>query len=248
MPSPGSSTVDKALRVLEVLHQHSGALSLGRLASELEVPKATAHRLLGSLSAHDLVESDGEGHYGLGMGLVRLGLGSLEQSAVEHAARTELEEAAAQLGETFFLVAARARRLWVLARAEGHAVLRAVPSLGTEVPVIPTASGRLYLAYAPELVSAPAAAVRKIRPRIERARARGYDVNDGEWIERLRVVAAPIASGDTMHGCVACAGAKESLDGQAGEQAIRHTREVAGRIAAKLSGEAPIAARSGRSG
>lgn len=236
MPSEGSTTVDKAMRVLELLRQRGTPVGLGDIARDVQVPKSTAHRLLTSLSAHELVEASGDGSYALGMGLVRLGLGSLSRDPVAHVAKRELELAAREFGQAFFLVAARAGRLWIMERAEGQGMLRAVPELGVEVDVAQTASGRLYLAHAPELLEVPARRGSKLATRVEQARRQGYDINDGEWIDGLLVVAAPILAADRMYGCVACAGARQSLSGRAQKDAVQHTQELAARIASALSG------------
>ena len=53
-----------------------------------------------------------------------LGLGALESDPIVVAARPVLEEGAQALGETFFLVAARAGCLVVLDKAEGTGFLR----------------------------------------------------------------------------------------------------------------------------
>ncbi|WP_433932753.1 IclR family transcriptional regulator [Sorangium cellulosum] len=227
-----SGTVDKAVRALEALRESGGSASLAELAARLGMPKATLHRLLASLAAHALVEQDGEGRYRLGVGLIRLGLGAQGLDPVARVARPELERAARAFGETFFLVAARAGRLVVLDKAEGTGLLRAAPTVGAEVPVDVTASGRLYLAHAPELVGAPAAG-----PAAQRAARRGYDVNEGEWIDGLTVIAAPVLARGSLHGCIACAAAAQSLRGDRHEAAVRHTREVAERVARALQGE-----------
>ncbi|WP_437288335.1 MULTISPECIES: IclR family transcriptional regulator [unclassified Sorangium] len=227
-----SGTVDKAVRALEALRESGGSASLAELAARLGMPKATLHRLLASLAAHALVEQDGEGRYRLGVGLIRLGLGAQGLDPVARVARPELERAARAFGETFFLVAARAGRLVVLDKAEGTGLLRAAPTVGAEVPVDVTASGRLYLALAPELVGAPAAG-----PAAQRAARRGYDVNEGEWIDGLTVIAAPVLARGSLHGCIACAAAAQSLRGDRHDAAVRHTREVAERVARALQGE-----------
>ncbi|WP_437958376.1 helix-turn-helix domain-containing protein [Sorangium sp. So ce119] len=227
-----SGTVDKAVRALEALRESGGSASLAELAARLGMPKATLHRLLASLAAHALVEQDGEGRYRLGVGLIRLGLGAQGLDPVARVARPELERAARAFGETFFLVAARAGRLVVLDKAEGTGLLRAAPTVGAEVPVDVTASGRLYLAHAPELVGAPAA-----DPAAQRAARRGYDVNEGEWIDGLTVIAAPVLARGSLHGCIACAAAAQSLRGDRHDAAVRHTREVAERVARALQGE-----------
>ena len=105
----------------------------------LGLPKSSAHRLLTALSRRGLVEQDGRGRYRPGIGLVALGLGALEREPVVVAARPVLEQEAGALGETFFLVAARAGRLVVLDKAEGNGFLRAAPRVGSSVPVHATA-------------------------------------------------------------------------------------------------------------
>ncbi|XXX77518.1 helix-turn-helix domain-containing protein [Sorangium sp. So ce134] len=227
-----SGTVDKAVRALEALREGGGSASLAELAARLGMPKATLHRLLASLAAHALVEQDGEGRYRLGVGLIRLGLGAQGLDPVARVAKPELERAARAFGETFFLVAARAGRLVVLDKAEGTGLLRAAPTVGAEVPVDVTASGRLYLAHAPELVGASGAG-----PAAQRAARRGYDVNEGEWIDGLTVIAAPVLARGGLHGCIACAAAAQSLRGDRRDAAVRHTRDAAERVARALQGD-----------
>jgi IclR family acetate operon transcriptional repressor len=232
-----SGTVDKAVRVLEALSRASEPLALAALAARTELPKPTLHRLLASLAAHDLVEQQSEGRYALGVGLVRLGLGALGSDPFVRVARVELERAVRAFGETFFLVAARAGRLVVLDKVEGTGPLRAAPAVGTEVPVDVTASGRLYLGIAPELLSENAQTRRVTRRSIERAVARGFDLNDSEWIDGMFVVAAPVVARGRMFGTVACAGAASQLAGERREEAIQRTRKLAERIARGLGAQ-----------
>ena len=175
-----SGTVDKALRVLEVLHQARAPLSLAELARTLSIPKPTTHRLLASLLQATLVEQQADARYALGVGLVRLGLGALALDPVVRACELELERAAHELGETFFLVKARGGRLVVLSKVEGTGMLRVAPDVGSEVPVEVTASGRLYMAFAPELLAGNPGVDARVRccrqaraqPRLRRERGR----------------------------------------------------------------------------
>ena len=232
-----SGTVDKAVRVLLTLQQKGEPVALAELAASTSLPKATLHRLLVSLLDHDLVEQDKDARYALGIGLVRLGLGALTVDPFVRLARPELERAARAFGETFFVVAARAGRLVVLEKVEGTGVLRAAPSVGAEVPVELTASGRLFLGLAPELLAEPARALSRVTKRaIDRAVSRGYDLNEGEWIDGLFVVAAPVVALNRLFGTVACAGVVTQLAGERREEAIRRTRKVAERIARSIEG------------
>ncbi len=232
-----SGTVDKAVRVLEALHSAGGPIALAELATRVDMPKPTLHRLLASLLLHELVEQDAEARYALGVGLVRLGLGALHLDPVVRMARPELERAAYKFGETFFLVGARAGKLVVLEKVEGTGFLRAAPSIGSEVPVAATASGRLYLGFEPTALRESVHALSKdCRHAVQRAVRQGFDLNRGEWITGLVVVAAPILAGGRMHGTVACAAAAAQLDELRLSEAIRRTRSVAERVSRSLDG------------
>ena len=231
-----SGTVDKALRVLEELHAARAPLALAELSRALHMPKPTTHRLLASLLHAAVVEQHLDGRYALGIGLVRLGLGSLALEPIVRASQLELERAARELGETFFLVKARAGRLVVLSKVEGTGMLRVAPDVGAEVPLEVTASGRLYMALAPELLAGNPGIKKVSAASVKRAGARGYDVNEGEWIPGLSVVAAPILLNADLLGCVTFAGPAVRLTGSRLKTAIDVTRALAERVSRSLSG------------
>lgn len=148
---PGG-TIEKALDVLFHLHDTGRPMGVTAIARALDMPKSSVHRLLATLARRGLVEQDERGHYEIGVALIALGLGVLAREPVAVAAHPVLEQAAAEVGETFFLVVARAGQLIVLDKAEGNGFMRAAPQIGASVPVHATAVGKLYLLYAPHLV------------------------------------------------------------------------------------------------
>ena len=133
-------------------------------------------------------------------------------------------------------VKARGGRLVVLSKVESTGMLRVAPDVGSEVPVEVTASGRLYLAFAPELLAGNPGAARVSAAAVKRARNRGYDVNQAEWLPGLTVVAAPILSSGELMGCVTCAGPAVRLEGARLKQAIEATCGVAERVSRSLQG------------
>ena len=212
------NAIDKALDVLFHLHASPSALGVSELGRSLSLPRSSAHRLLSSLKRRALVEQDSAGRYRPGIGLIALASGVLDRDPLVAAARPALEAGAESLGDTFFLVAARATRLLVLEKAEGSRVLRASPRLGSAVPVHATAVGKLYLALAPEQLE-PAelsegrerftehmlADDQALLAEARAAAARGYATNRQEWLEGLYVVAAPIVVAGRMVGAVCAA-------------------------------------------
>lgn len=204
-----AATVEKAIDVLFHLHDRREPWGVSDLGRALQLPKSSVHRLLVSLRRRGLVESDARGRYRPGIALLALGLGVLEREPLVAAARTVLEEAAAELDETFFLVAARAGRLTVLDKVEGTGFLRAAPRVGVAIPPRLTAVGKLYLAHAPDALSREENMGIEGAERLERdlalVRRRGYAENLGEWIEGLAVFAAPVFVHGRMLGAIATA-------------------------------------------
>lgn len=249
------TAIDKALGLLFHLHAQPGPVGVSELGRALSLPRSSAHRLLGALRRHDLVEQNEDGRYQVGFGLVTLASKLLACDALLLAARPALTQAAAELGETFFLVAARGGQLRVLDKVEGTGVLRASPPLGSVVPVHATAVGKLYLAHAPAQLRLERERARftertllddaALAADVELARQRGYAHNHQEWIEGLSVLAAPIlvaAGGDTppqLVGavCVALPAARLTQLGE--PHVVARLLAARARVCTRMQGAAP---------
>jgi DNA-binding IclR family transcriptional regulator len=244
------TTIEKAVDVLFHLHHESAARGVTDIGRALGLPKSSTHRLLVALGRRGLVEKDDRGRYRPGIGLIALGLGALDREPVVVAARPILETEADSLGETVFLVAARAGRIVVLDKVEGSGFLRAAPRVGSTVPVHATAVGKLYLAFGAGVIENPkgeldafsdhtltdAAALKRD---VARAAKRGFAQNSNEWIAGLSVIAAPVfgsTAGTKMVAAVAVGMTSERLR-VLGEDAIgQRAMDAAARIAGRLSG------------
>jgi len=240
-------TVEKAVDVLFHLHAEGAPRGVTDIGRALGLPKSSTHRLLSALGRRGLVERDGRGRYRPGIGLVALGLGALESEPVVAAARTVVEEAAQALGETCFLVAARAGRLVVLDKAEGTGFLRAAPQIGSSVPVHATAAGKLFLAFGDAAISAPVEPYERfaentrtlpeeLAVEVERARERGFAENCEEWIPGLSVLAAPVRVGERLIAAVAVAVPTQRYAALGVAEVARHTLAAAERIATRIAG------------
>jgi IclR family acetate operon transcriptional repressor len=235
MPLDSMSTVDKALDVLFHLNASSAPLGVSAIGQALGMPKSSTHRLLATLSRRGLVEREGRGLYRPGMGLVALGLGVLDRDPLVAAARPVLESCAERRGETFFLVGARAQRLVVLDKAEGSGFLRAAPRVGSQVPSHSTAVGKLYHAFGPDLVGGEQV---PSQAEVALAKMRGWAANRDQWIAGMSVLAAPVLLGERMVGALALAAASPRLEELGGDTLAQEVIDAAGRIAARLQGEA----------
>jgi DNA-binding IclR family transcriptional regulator len=240
-------TIQKAVDLLFHLHDAAAPCGVSDLSRQLGMPKSSVHRLLAALAPRALVEQGEDGRYRPGVGLMALGLGVVEREPLVTAARPVMEAESRALGETLFVVAARARRLCVLDKVEGTGVLRAAPRVGATLPVHATASGKIYLAHAPALVAGPPARLERYTKRtpatpgrlqrdVEATRRRGWAVNDEEWVPGLCVVGAPILGRGPLRG-VLVAAVPSARFAEIGADALGRRIAAAGRkIAARLEG------------
>ena len=233
-----SGTVEKALEILQHLHQVGAARGVSEIGRSLGLPRSTTHRLLQALGRRRLVECAGAGRYRNGIGLVALGRGVLERESLVTLARPLLEETAALLQETSFLAAARGGRIFVLDKQEGGGLLRVAPGVGDEVPAHLTGVGKLYLAFAPDEVAAASTAApgarEALQREVERARRRGWARNRDEWVDGLAGVAAPIFAARGLVGAVAAAGPSSRLRPEDEPRFAEQLLGAAGRISAQL--------------
>ena len=175
---------------------------------------------------------------------MELGLGVLEREPLVAAARPALEAAAEELGETFFVVAARGGKLTVLDKVEGTGFVRAAPRVGSTIPAQVTAVGKLYLAYLPEALAeadrkrppgraaTAAAAARELSV----TRRRGYAENQGEWIDGMFVVAAPVFAHGKLVGAVATALPSTRAERIDRKEVARAVVGAAARVSARMEG------------
>jgi DNA-binding IclR family transcriptional regulator len=67
-----SQTLDRGLRVLELIADHPGGLTIGELADRIAVGRTVIYRLVATLEAHSLVKRDVEGRVTLGLAVLTL--------------------------------------------------------------------------------------------------------------------------------------------------------------------------------
>lgn len=245
-----STSVEKAVDLLFHLHAASAPEGVTAIGRALGLPKSSAHRILRSLRRRGLVERDGRGRYAPGVGLLALGLGAMDREPIAAAARPVLERQADAVGETFFLVVARADHLVVLDKVEGNGFLRAAPRVGSSVPVHATAAGKLYLAYAPQRFEADWSAsearvaftqetqtdARELEAEVQQVRSRGWASNREEWIPGLSVLAAPVMRRGGIVGVVALAAASANFEALGGEGQSERVVAMAQEIGERLDG------------
>jgi DNA-binding IclR family transcriptional regulator len=194
--------------VLSAFSADEPRLSLGDLASRVGLPKATVHRLAGSLVAMGFMEHGEDGGYSLGLKLSELGSLARASLDVVSACSSTLDGLAAATEETVLLAVAdwEAPELTIVdARVSPHR-LSVAPAPGERMPMPPGALCKALLLGMPAedanrvLAGLALPALTKhshtdpgqLAGEIEQARSVGYAVADEEYVEGVSGVAVPV--------------------------------------------------------
>lgn len=238
----GTQSLDAALNMLQAMASRHGPVSLSELARLCRMPPSKVHRYLASFQRAGLVAQAGRsGKYDLGPGAVTLGLSALARYDFVNRASEALPDLCAESGLTVLL------SVW---GDQGATVIRweraASPSvtsmgLGTTLPLLSSATGRAFLAWAPP---APMQAMRDTELRRVRQkpaiapdltptnegleklqgeiRSRGYAWVDGKFIPGLVAIAAPILDWQGKAQSVVTLFGIDPAITEPGSDAVRH--------------------------
>ncbi|MGV8894856.1 MAG: IclR family transcriptional regulator [Rhodoglobus sp.] len=188
--APASQTLSRGIRILEILADSSGPLSIAQIADALAVHRSIAYRLLQTLEVHRLVTRDGSGLVSLGARMAALAAGVAHDLQAE--ALPELTTIANQLGMTSFVVVLDHDECVTLTSVEPrHAVASVAQRPGTRHPVHVGAPGKAILSVLPS-ARWPEATSAQLQSELVDAAARGYATSHDEVIPSLRAVAVPI--------------------------------------------------------
>lgn len=190
-PSPASQTLSRGIRILEVLADARGPLTIDEIASRLGVHRSIAYRLLRTLEDHGLVTRDASGAVNLGARMAALAAGVAHDLQAE--ALPELTAVANELGMTCFLAVLDGTECITLASVEPrHAIASVAQRPGARHPVTAGAPGKAILAQLSE-ADWPGDAPASLPADVEATRNRGYATSHDEVIPTVQSVAVPLA-------------------------------------------------------
>lgn len=149
MKTTGSAiqVLDRAMSLVQLLARAPGPISLTRLAAQAELHTASAHRILGALIAHGLVEKTGSGEYDLGVRWLEVGNRLRARLNIRQVAMPFMQKLAELTGETVNLIVRRGDEAVYVERVSGgQTLIQVVQVVGAHAPLHVTAVGKIFLA------------------------------------------------------------------------------------------------------
>lgn len=244
----------RVVRVLELLAQAGHPLSVTELGQRLGTGKSSVSRLLRDLARHGLLDREDErGRFRLGLRLAQFARSALEGTELRAVSAPHLRRLRDGTNESVHLAVFRGDQVIYIDKVEASTFVRTSTEIGDVAPPHCTASGKAILAWLPEAAVGrwlrgrrlPSYTPRTlttratIRRHLHHVRARGYAVDDEEYVQDVRCVAAPILNhaGEVV-ASVGVSGLANRLTGERLQQVVAAVRKTASAISVALGGPA----------
>lgn len=246
-----NQSLEKAMGLLKTLSTRDG-MSLSELSRASGLAPSTAHRLLATLSAHELVAWDEASQkWAIGIESLRIGMAFQRRNRILTAGRPEMLRLMETTGETVNLAMLDGFDVVFVAQVECEAPIRAFFRIGDRRSAHASGIGKALLAnlsesaldallrrrdlprYTDRTLSSP----EDLSADLDRIRARGWSLDDEEANPGMRCVAAPVFNeyGEARAGISLSGPCLRISDARLPELA-QQVRETAGRITDLIGG------------
>lgn len=208
----GIQALDAALVVLRALAEFDGPVALIDLARAVSMPSSKVHRYLASfIHAGFVKQANRSGRYELGPLSASLGIAALGRNDFVNQAADAMPDLSEQTGMTVLLSVWGSQGATVIRWFRAPSPMVTSFGLGSNMPLLTSASGRVFLAWMPRPVISA-----RLNLEVERAveaglswpdldlsagsidrliakiRGDGFASIDGRYVPGLRAIAAPI--------------------------------------------------------
>jgi DNA-binding IclR family transcriptional regulator len=198
--------VERALQILSSFDDQHPERGLSDIAQEVDLHKATTHRIVTTLVNYGYLERAADGQkYRLGLQLTDLGFKAIHRMDLRREALPYMTLLTQKLEEACDLSLFDHGNVFYVEFVQGKHTLTVAAAVGQRLPPYCTASGKLFLAYLPpaeldviltrpmvSFTSKTITSPDKLRKQFEEICRQGYSVDDEEYEVGILAVAAAI--------------------------------------------------------
>jgi IclR family KDG regulon transcriptional repressor len=243
--------LDKTFKIIDLLNKNHQGLRLSEIVDILELPGSSIHHILSTLRSLDYVDQDQDTkRYFLGFKFLTISSKILEHLDIRRTAYTHLRELHNKLNETINLTVLRNGRVTFIDKIQKIGGLALDTYIGFSTLPHAAASGKVLLsdrgvreikelyqnqplkAYGKNTITSMA----QLLEELENVRKQGYAIDNEEYYEGVRCVAAPIKSQGRVIAAVSVTGSIFSMSMERINNEILH---LVIKTAKKISDEMP---------
>ena len=199
----------KAFKIIEKISQNPEGISFIGIVNSINEAKTTVFRILYTLEKNNWVEKRGENYY-LGFMFIHYGLITLSKRNLRNIARPFMQKLTENITETSHIAVLSGKQSMLLDVCDSPHHIKPSSNIGALLPLHCTSHGKVFLSYAIKETAADflkdenlekktkhtITNLTELQNEIGRIRSRGYAIDDLEFFEDVRCLAAPIWGAD----------------------------------------------------
>lgn len=244
------TSIHKSLQIIEVLGKYPRGISLAQLSEETDLNKSSIHHILSTLMPYEYVAQDPETRkYSLGFKFLQMGNITLENIDIRKIAHKYLIRLQADVNETVQLAILRNGKVVYIDKIDKQDGLSIASYVGLSTDPHATGAGKVLLSsLSPQKIKQiykgrPLRAygkntitqINKLLTELQMIRDQGYALDDEEYYEAVRSVAAPVRAGGEIVAAITITGSIFTMPMQRiKSELIRKVTQTAERISSEM--------------
>ena len=244
------SSLDKCLQLIDLLTENTHGLSLSELSGMTGFPKSTIHHILSTLRGHDYVDQNAETkRYFLGFKFLSVSSKILSGLDIRKTAFAHLRELHQKCRETVNLYILRNGRITLIDKIQKVGGLSLDTYVGFSTEPHAAASGKVLLSgrsrdeirdmyrgkrlkgYGPRTITS----MERLLDELDEIRRQGFAIDDEEYYEGVRCVAAPVRAGGKVVAALSITGSifavpLERVQGELKDLAVGTANEISSQL------------------
>jgi IclR family transcriptional regulator, pca regulon regulatory protein len=241
------TTLAKGFAVLGLFGRDRPRLTLSEAAASTDLSRATARRILRTLTGLGYLEQDGR-HFALGPGILNLGFSYLAAQSWIERAHSLMKELSQRFQESCSAAILQDTDVVYVARVPAGRIMSVAISVGTHLPAFHTALGRAQLGFLDDAelwrrikslrldpyTPSTIVDLQALHDRVRTDHDQGFSLVDEELERGLRAVAVPVLdrAGQAVGALNLSTHSTRTTRGEMREHFLPALREAAGEIAA----------------
>jgi DNA-binding IclR family transcriptional regulator len=243
-------TLAKTFQIIDLLAKHSRGLRLSEMSAALGLPSSSIHHILSMLRSDDYVDQDSDNkRYRLGFKFLVISSTILDHLDIRRTAYSHLRQLHQQVNETVNLTILRNGQVTFIDKVQKVGGLSLDTYIGFSTAPHAAASGKVLLselgrseieaiyrtkslkAYGKNTITSMA----QLLEDLENVRKQGYAIDNEEYYEGVRCVAAPVRASSKIVAAVSVTGSIFAMTMERINKEIIHlVKDTAGRVSAEL--------------
>jgi len=235
--------------MLELISRHDGNLTLSDLSRRLGIGKSTVLGIAQALEERGaVVRDDKTRRFNLGLALFELGWTVYSRIDLKEIARPVMQDLMQSTRQTVFLGLRSGDHVSIVDIVESTEIIKITAHIGARLPLLAGATGKVFMASLPEDEAARLIHTMGLRrdteqsitdggrymEEVRRTRALGYALDDAEYLQGVRAVAAPIQAPGRPMSAVWVVGFSQTMRPEEIARYAAATKEAAETITRQL--------------